>query len=267
MQERHKQIYSQAQFLAFTSEKLALVDGQISGSVLEGKPLRPAYAPVAADREESLALSLQPFCAMNGFKGCGSLWTDHRGLKTSQTAQGKPIRNFDLERLPEEYMDESEIQVVSKCSDTPGANSILSKRTSYKDESSCLEAKISSTQVDSPSSKQMCEESHLRILLVPRKEFNQCGDESSEGKVDSTNVKKSATVFQNLNNTTDSTISHDFLEKNTPGVRSFHAHQDRNPPNLSHIDKKMSLHQQVASLSHTLYVKHDIITNLCSLLF
>ena len=231
MQERHKQIYSQAQFLAFSSEKLAFADGQINGSVLEGKPLRPTYAPVAVDREESLALSLHPFCAMNGFKGCGSLWSDSRGLKTSHTAQSKPIRNFDLERLPEEYMDESEIKVVSKCSDTPGANLILSKRTPYKDE-----------------------------------KINQDGDESSEGKVDSINIKKSATVL-NLNNTTDSTISHDFLVKNTPGVGSFHACQDSSPSNLSHTDKQMSSRQQVASLSPSLHVTHDVITDFTSLLF
>lgn len=243
MQERQKQIYSQAQFLAFSSEKLAFVDGQISGSVLEGKPLRPAYVPVAADKEESLALSLQPFSAMNGFKGCGSLWTDGRGLKTSHTAQSKPIRNFDLERLPEDYMDESEIQVVSKCSDMPGANSILSKRTLYKDENSFLGAKISFSQVDSPSSKQMQGESDLRILLVPRKEINQDCDGSSEGKVDSTNIKY-ATVLQNLNNTTHSTTSQDFPLKYTPGVGNFHACQDSSPSTLSHMDKQMSLHHQ-----------------------
>lgn len=256
MQERQKQIYSQAQFLPFSSEKLTFVDGQISGSVLEGKPLRSAYAPVAADRDESLALSLQPFCAMNGFKGYGSLWTESRVLKTSHTAPSKPVRNFDLERLPEDYMDESEMQVVSKSLDMLGANSNLSKRTPYKDENSFVGGQIPFSQGDSPSSKLMNEDLDLKVLLVPSKEIHQDGDLSSDGKVDCTDIKKSATVLQNLNTTADGTMSHDFPETNAHGVGNFSACQDMSSSTLSHMDQQISWPNQVTALSHSMYIMH-----------
>ncbi|KAF5456800.1 hypothetical protein F2P56_026241 [Juglans regia] len=103
-------IHSQAQILACIPKSFVLADDKYIGSVLAGKHLRPAYASCQAYKDESLNLTLHPFSVVV-YKGCDSLWTDTRQVETLQTAQRKTIRNFDLERLPEEYLNESENQI------------------------------------------------------------------------------------------------------------------------------------------------------------
>ncbi|KAK0571816.1 hypothetical protein LWI29_021983 [Acer saccharum] len=66
----------------------------------------PAYATGQAYKEEYLALSLHPFVTLRGFKGSGSFLADGVGNENFRTVERKPMRNLDLEKLPEEYMDE-----------------------------------------------------------------------------------------------------------------------------------------------------------------
>jgi hypothetical protein len=162
-------IHSHAQILACNSRSFLLADDRYSGSVLDGKHLRPSYATGQAYKDESLNLSLHPFYALD-HKGCGSSCMDSRGVETLQTAQSKQIRNFDLEKLPEEYMDESENQIEPNGSKRSDENSILVKRTTNTDGDSSVVANLS---VDSPSLKQTYPETYLRILSVNGQEIIQ----------------------------------------------------------------------------------------------
>ncbi|KAJ6406159.1 hypothetical protein OIU84_009809 [Salix udensis] len=101
MQEIRRRNYSRAQVFAFSPESLVLVEGQFCGSVLEGKPLRPpVFTGGREHNQDALGLSLSPFCTLKEIRGSGSLWIDG-------TAPSKPVRNFDLEKLPEDDADES----------------------------------------------------------------------------------------------------------------------------------------------------------------
>ncbi|CAK7353894.1 unnamed protein product [Dovyalis caffra] len=114
MQEIRRRSYSQAQVLAFSPESLVLVEGQFCGSVLEGKPLRPVYTAGRAHKQDALALSLSPFCTLKEIKGSGSLWIDGVGAETFPPAHSKPVRNFDLEKLPEDAGEYTDIQGIAK---------------------------------------------------------------------------------------------------------------------------------------------------------
>ncbi|KAJ6697766.1 hypothetical protein OIU79_011341 [Salix purpurea] len=108
MQEIRRRNYSRAQVFAFSPESLVLVEGQFCGSVLEGKPLRPpVYTGGRAHNQDALGLSLSPFCTLKEIRGSGSLWIDGMGAEPFVPAPSKPVRNFDLEKLPEDDADES----------------------------------------------------------------------------------------------------------------------------------------------------------------
>ncbi|KAB1204687.1 hypothetical protein CJ030_MR8G012759 [Morella rubra] len=127
MQEM-RTMHSRAQILAYNSESHIVPDDRYGGSITEGKLLRPTYATSQAFKNESLALSLHPFYVL-GYKGSGSLWMCKRGVETLQTAQSKQIRNFDLEKLPDEYIDEFENQSDPNTCKIADENSVSLKRT------------------------------------------------------------------------------------------------------------------------------------------
>lgn len=127
MQEM-RTMHSRAQILAYNSESHIVPDDRYAGSITEGKLLRPTYATSQAFKNESLALSLHPFYVL-GYKGSGSLWMCKRGVETLQTAQSKQIRNFDLEKLPDEYIDEFENQSDPNTCKIADENSVSLKRT------------------------------------------------------------------------------------------------------------------------------------------
>lgn len=107
MQEIKGRNYSQAQVLAFNPESLVLVEGQNCGSVLERKLLRPVCTAGRGLKKDALALSLRPFCTFKEIKGSGLLWIDGTGDESSLPALRKPVKNFDLEKVPEDDADES----------------------------------------------------------------------------------------------------------------------------------------------------------------
>ncbi|KAE8056290.1 hypothetical protein FH972_013075 [Carpinus fangiana] len=141
---------------------------------------------------------------------------DSRGVETLQTAQSKPIRNFDLEKLPEEYMDESENHIGPNNSKMLDGNSFLVKRTSNTDEDSSVGANLSVIQVDSPSLKQTYPETNLRVLSVNGQEIIQ-------------------KFFQEC--TIENKTSQDFQRIYLPAVGKS-AYQD-----ARHIEKQTLLHQ------------------------
>lgn len=107
MQEIRGRNYSQARVLAFNPESLVLVESQHCGSVLERKPSRPVFTAGRGLKKDPLALSLRPFCTFKENKGSGLLWIDGIGDETSPPAHRKPVRDFDLEKVPEDEADES----------------------------------------------------------------------------------------------------------------------------------------------------------------
>ncbi|XP_059461420.1 uncharacterized protein LOC132190447 [Corylus avellana] len=214
-------IHSHAQILACNSRSFLLADDRYSGSVLDGKHLRPSYATGQAYKDESPNLSLHPFYGLD-HKGCGSSCMDSRGVETLQTAQSKPIRNFDLEKLPEEYMDESENQIEPNKSKMSDEKSFLVKRMANTDGDSSVGANLSAIQVDSPSLKQTYPEANLRILSVNGQEI----------------VQK---FFQEC--TIEIKTSQDFPRMFLPAVGKS-AYQD-----ARHIEKQTLLHQVISSSS------------------
>uniref|UniRef100_A0A6N2K191 Uncharacterized protein n=1 Tax=Salix viminalis TaxID=40686 RepID=A0A6N2K191_SALVM len=106
MQEIKGRNYSQAQVLALNPESLVLVEGQNCGSVLERKLLRPVCTAGRGLKKDALTLSLRPFCTFKEIKGSGFSWIDGIGDETSPPARRKPVRNFDLEKVPEDDADE-----------------------------------------------------------------------------------------------------------------------------------------------------------------
>ncbi|KAB5513847.1 hypothetical protein DKX38_027753 [Salix brachista] len=106
MQEIKGRDYSQAQVLAFNPESLVLVEGQNCGSVLERKLLRPVCTAGRGLKKDALTLSLRPFCTFKEIKGSGFSWIDGIGDETCPPARREPVRNFDLEKVPEDDADE-----------------------------------------------------------------------------------------------------------------------------------------------------------------
>ncbi|XP_011036665.1 PREDICTED: uncharacterized protein LOC105134088 isoform X2 [Populus euphratica] len=107
MQEIRGRNYSQARVLVFNPESLVFVESQYCGSVLERKPSRPVFTAGRGLKKDPLALSLRPFCTFKEIKGSGLLWIDGIGDETSPPAHRKPVRDFDLEKVPEDEADES----------------------------------------------------------------------------------------------------------------------------------------------------------------
>lgn len=134
MQEIRKQIYFQVQHR----------DAQVHSSVPEGSQVKPVHAIFPSDEEESHSLSLPPFSSLNELVNSGSLWA-----KAFHISQSKQVRNFDLERLPEEYMGESE---------ETGANSIHFNSDYAAGGASYLGFNTSISEVDSPSSKEISQD-------------------------------------------------------------------------------------------------------------
>lgn len=230
-------IYSQAQILACSSKGFVHVDDRYSGSVLDGKHLRPTYATGQAYKDESLSLSLHPFYALD-HKGCGSEWMDSRGVETLQTGQSKPIRNFDLEKLPEDCMDESEYQIEPNSSKMSDENSISLKRTTNADGDSSVKENLSAIQMGSPSLKQIYPKTNIRILSENGQEIIQDCDRVSEDKAYRTEIKRSALSFPSPNNTSENKTSQDFPRKYLPaGAKSDLCQYSM------HIEKPTVLHQ------------------------
>nr|POE97965.1 hypothetical protein CFP56_56716 [Quercus suber] len=230
-------IYSQAQILACSSKGFVLLDDRYSSSVLDEKHLRPTYATGQAYKDESLSLSLHPFYALD-HKGCDSEWINSRGVETLQTAQSKPIRNFDLEKLPEDCMDESEYQIEPNSSKMSDENSILLKRTTNADGDSSVKENLSAIQMGSPSLKQIYPKTNISILSENGQEIIQNCDRVSEDKAYRNEIKRFALSFLTPNNTSENKTSQDFPRKCLPaGAKSDLCQYSM------HIEKPTVLHQ------------------------
>ncbi|KAJ0030833.1 hypothetical protein Pint_12491 [Pistacia integerrima] len=201
-----RSIYSHAQVLAYSSERI-FADDQLHGSILEGKPLRPAYASGRACEEESLACSLHPFFLFKEFKSSASVWMNDRKIENSHTARKKPMRNFDLEKLPEDFMDEPEIHFGSNNSEAVDVKSVLSQRTENTKDYCVVQANLSSIDSESQSLKQICSETDLRLFTATSQEFNQNGDQASEARASKSDFTKYVMNSWNSSNTTEKNAS------------------------------------------------------------
>ncbi|KAL5785964.1 hypothetical protein ACOSQ2_008356 [Xanthoceras sorbifolium] len=192
---------SQARVLTFSSERVLLKDDPSYCSILEGKPLRPAYASGQAYKEEYLALSLHPFVALGDFISSGSFLMDGVGNENFCTAERKPMRNFDLEKLPEEFMDEPEIHVRSYNSEMADAKSTQSQRTTDTGVISVVGAKP----------------------FVTSEQINLNCDQAPEDRTFEIDVKKCVTSSLESNSTTEKNASKEPAWKHSP----THGHMEK----------------------------------------
>ncbi|KAA8521681.1 hypothetical protein F0562_012329 [Nyssa sinensis] len=182
MQEIKKSIFSPAQKWVYNYESVTIGDNSLCGSILVVKPLRPASANAESYKEESLALSLHPFYALKEVQSCDSLCMNSHGANTSYSSQSKPTRNFDLEKLPEYNVDESQNEVKSNSSTMPDINSTLTNRTLDRDANRFLGADLS-VKMDSPSPTQVYPEPDFRTPSSPSQKINQDCDQALGGNV------------------------------------------------------------------------------------
>ncbi|KAK3211394.1 hypothetical protein Dsin_016100 [Dipteronia sinensis] len=206
MQEIRRRACSQAQVLTFSSEKVLLKDGPSKCSILEGKPLRPAYATGLAYKEEYLALSLRPFVTLREFEGSsGSFLVENENFCT---VERKPMRNLDLEKLPEEYMDEP--------SEMADVKSTPSQRTNDTEVISVVGAN----------------------LFVASEQINLNIDQSSEDEAfEVDDVKKCVTSSLESNSATEKNASKE------PTVGSSDTFQDLSPSTNGDTEMATLLHQ------------------------
>ncbi|TXG62247.1 hypothetical protein EZV62_013610 [Acer yangbiense] len=208
MQEIRRRACSQAQVLTFSSESVLLKDDPSNCSILEGKPLRPAYATGLAYKEEYLALSLRPFVTLREFKGSGgSFLVDGIGNENFHTVERKPMRNLDLEKLPEEYMDEP-----SEMADVKSTPSQITNDTEV----------ISVVGAN---------------LFVTSEQINLNIDQSSEDKAFEVDVKTCVTSSLESNSTAEKNASKE------PTVGSSDTFQDLSPSTNGDTEKPTLLHQ------------------------
>ncbi|KAK2659347.1 hypothetical protein Ddye_005880 [Dipteronia dyeriana] len=213
MQEIRRRACSQAQVLTFSSERVLLKDDPSNCSILEGKPLRPAYATGLAYNEEYLALSLRPFVTLREFKGSGgSFLVDGIGNENFRTVEKKPMRNLDLEKLPEEYMDEP--------SEVADVESTPSQRSNDTEVISVVGAN----------------------LFVTSEQINLNIDRSAEDKAFEVDVKKCVASSLESNSTTE---ENDLKE---PTVGSSDTFQDLSPSTNGDTEKPTLLHQGLSIL-------------------
>ncbi|XP_058067602.1 uncharacterized protein LOC131216968 isoform X2 [Magnolia sinica] len=125
MQEIRKLICSPAQLSASNSNTNEACDDQIHSSVVEGKPLGAAYVCSQDYMEESNVPSTYPIHAAVESSGSNpqkQFSIDNMEAKLPPNVCNTMKRGIDLERPPEEYMDESDYQTESNNFDIQGAN-------------------------------------------------------------------------------------------------------------------------------------------------
>ncbi|KAK9141533.1 hypothetical protein Syun_010933 [Stephania yunnanensis] len=198
MQEISKAISSQAQVLAFDSETFSDRNCHLHTFIADGKPLRRSH--VAQNHVESLVLSQHPYCPVNGFtslspkKSTGTIDLDAQALPR---VPSKPRREIDLERPPEDYMDDNEAQDVASCSQAVDSKSCSEKETKKQSSDLHVEKDLSNAKMSCA-----CLNGTDKIVLMsaypePSQGICQTRGPSSETKIFEALACKSKTVNKN----------------------------------------------------------------------
>lgn len=128
MQEVSNMIRCSAQQLATSSNNKDARCDQLNDSIVEGKHSDESYLSAKVHTEESCVLPINPLSAVKEFTGSSSersFCSDIKEVKVSPNACNKQRITFDLERPPEEYMDESDYQIEANNFDILGSNTHL----------------------------------------------------------------------------------------------------------------------------------------------
>ncbi|XP_010265635.1 PREDICTED: uncharacterized protein LOC104603329 isoform X2 [Nelumbo nucifera] len=246
MQETRKRAYSQVQVLTFNSDTVAIPDA-LHGSTVEEKPLRSTRVSTQAYQEGSHVLSSNPVCSVKEFTGSGpktSLWIDNTESSTSNS-KNKPRIEIDLEKLPEDYLDESDLQVEENNFKIANTTTILSEGTPGAAQFSVVECNPSVIQVESPNLKQGDLKLDLGTFSELRQEIHQVCNQALERKTCGVDINECATGFQPLHRS----IVNDFPWNHPAAVGINTVHEEAKLSYNQQTEKPFWLHQGSLALT------------------
>ncbi|XP_010275753.1 PREDICTED: uncharacterized protein LOC104610705 isoform X2 [Nelumbo nucifera] len=246
MQELRKRIYSQAQSLTFSSETVAIREAQFHGSTAEGKPSRISSVSAQSYEEASHVRPMHPV-TVKEFIGSGSktsLWMNNTENIFSNT-ENKPRRVIDLERPPEEYLDESDLQVEVNNSEIVNATTSLSEGTSKTAQVSVVANNPLVLQVNSPILISGDPKLALGMFSETRSESRQACNEALERKTYGVNINECTTGFQPLEKSSENNIIHDIPWNHHIGVGNSAVTEDAKLSHNQYAEKPLSLHQRL----------------------
>ncbi|XXG51892.1 hypothetical protein AAC387_Pa03g0357 [Persea americana] len=186
MQEVRKIIGGSAQPLAFSSNNKDACCDRPNDSIVEGKHSNEAYASAKDHTDESCVLPINLLSAVKEFTGSSSersFCSDIKEVKVSPNACNEQKKIFDLERPPEEYMDESDYQIESNNFDILLSNTHLLGGSHNIVEESSMRCNQADFQMGYPSSKQKDK----------RPDFGAPSEPSQESRWDCSPVSESKT--------------------------------------------------------------------------
>ncbi|KAK9101794.1 hypothetical protein Sjap_019048 [Stephania japonica] len=265
MQEISKAISSQAQVLAFDYETVSDQNGHLHTFIADGKPLRRSH--VAQNHVESHVLSEHPYRSVNGFASL-SPKTSTRMINLDALAlprvHSKPRREIDLERLPEDYMDDNEVQDVANCYQAVDSKSCSVKETEKQSSELHLEKDLSNVKMGCPSLGGADKIVLMGAYPEPSQGICQSRGPSSKTKIFEALACKSKTVNKNphdaIKNHTEENTCNNLLS-----VASTLVYEDSNPSHLySNQDKLTSKRQRsfstkISTETEELKVKRELV--------
>ncbi|XP_077238073.1 uncharacterized protein LOC143879525 isoform X2 [Tasmannia lanceolata] len=223
MQEISKMIRCPGQLLASNFGINEVCDGQLHSSFVERKPLKADYFTAQnyyMDKSHPYeSFSMHTICAVKEFtrKSPKSAHMDDKELKTLPNDRNKLRRKIDLERPPEEYMDESDYQMDTDNFDISDAKTSLLGRTQHAVEGPPLGCNQSVVRIGSPSLKRR--DSGLNfITLSETQDTHQACHQDLESKIDADYVKKCTAGIQNLQKALEHNMLQDFPWNHLPAV-------------------------------------------------
>lgn len=246
MQEVRKITGGSAQPLAFSSNNKDACCDQPNDSIVEGKHSNEAYASAKDHTDESCVLPINLLSAVKEFTGSSSersFCSDIKEVKVSPNACNEQKKIFDLERPPEEYMDESDYQIESNNFDILLSNTHLLGGSHNIVEESSMRCNQADFQMGYPSSKQKDK----------RPDFGAPSEPSQESRWDCSPVSESKThnAYMKCTSVTErpqETANHN-IQNFSWGHLPAIGLSPSNPSVDSQVEKPLWLFQ-VISLSH-----------------
>ncbi|KAJ4951841.1 hypothetical protein NE237_028673 [Protea cynaroides] len=243
MHEIRQTIDSHAQMLTFNSNNIAVHDGQLCRAAGEENHSGPSCIPTQDCREGSLILSLHPICTIKEFTGYGPTlsWTNTKG-KNFPTAQTKPRLEIDLERPPEDYVEESESNIEVNSYAMQGSNTNLLEGNRNTVEVSFKERNLSVCHTDSPNLKWRDPDKDFRTLPEPIQQMHQDCLQAPESKVHGIDMNKGSSEFYSRDESFQN-ILNDFPCNDLPAVGRPSANEELISSPNHQAEKPVCLHQ------------------------
>ncbi|XP_043700234.1 uncharacterized protein LOC122650941 [Telopea speciosissima] len=219
MQEITQRIDVHVQLLTFSSNNVSVHNGQLHGAVGEKKHLRPSCISTQACRAGSTILSLNPICAVQEVTGCGPktlTWMNATEVKEFPSGQTKPRIEIDLERPPEDYLEDSESKVEAN-SYAMLSNTNLLEGTKTN-EVSFRESNLSVPHADSLSLKRRDPDKDFSTLAESMQQMHQDCVRAQESKSYGIDMNKCSSGIYSLQEGFHKNILRNFLWNDLPAV-------------------------------------------------